>query len=200
MNAVAYVRVSSKAQKLATQKAAITREAAARGDLITDWREEKMSGKKLARPVLDALRNDVEQGRVSRVYVFKLDRITRSGVADTFKVVEAFRAAGCTLIAVSDNLTIRPEKDAHDIAAETMIFALSLAARIELAAKNERIAAARDRVEAAGGRWGRPSVLTSKDRERIAALRAQHLTVRAIAVKLKIARSTVADALKAAAA
>jgi DNA invertase Pin-like site-specific DNA recombinase len=83
MNATAYCRVSSKGQDLSSQRHAITQEAARRGDVITDWREEKRSGKKLARPVLDELRKDISAGRVQALYVFRLDRLTRSGVADT---------------------------------------------------------------------------------------------------------------------
>ncbi|MBI5544801.1 MAG: recombinase family protein, partial [Deltaproteobacteria bacterium] len=45
--AAAYVRVSSKAQDHATQRAAIDRAASARGDTITEWFAEKLSGKTL---------------------------------------------------------------------------------------------------------------------------------------------------------
>jgi len=46
----AYCRVSSKAQNVATQRSAIERCASARGDTITSWYTEKLSGKTLARP------------------------------------------------------------------------------------------------------------------------------------------------------
>jgi DNA invertase Pin-like site-specific DNA recombinase len=56
MDSVAYLRVSSRAQGFATQKAAIDRMASARGDTIAEWFGEKRSGKVLARPELDRLR------------------------------------------------------------------------------------------------------------------------------------------------
>jgi DNA invertase Pin-like site-specific DNA recombinase len=48
MKAVAYIRVSSRDQGFATQRDAIARGAAARGDVIADWWREKRSGKTLA--------------------------------------------------------------------------------------------------------------------------------------------------------
>ncbi len=49
MIAVAYIRVSSRAQDHATQRSAIERFAPARGDTIEDWRAEKRSAKTMAR-------------------------------------------------------------------------------------------------------------------------------------------------------
>ncbi len=161
--------------------------------MIADWHSEKVSGGKLARPVLDKLRAQVRDGLVSKIYVFKLDRLTRSGVSDTYRVLDEFRKAGCALVAVADNLTIRPGPD--DIVSETLIFALALAARLERAAINDRIAAARTRIEAAGGRWGRPLRLSEPDLVRLRGLRKQGRSIREIAVAAKIPRSTVARAL-----
>ena len=190
---VAYMRVSSRAQDLATQRASIEKAAAARGDTITGWFSEKRSGKALARPELDRLRALVRDGKVGTLYCFKLDRLTRSGVADTYRVVDEFRRAGCTLVAVADNLTIRPGVD--DIVSETLVFALALAARLERAAINDRIAAARERLEAEGRPWGRPSRLSQADRARLHALRQEGRSLRDIAVAMKVPRSTVARAL-----
>src|SRR5581483_2220194 len=75
MNIAAYCRVSSRAQDLSTQRHAIERAAKARGDLITEWRSEKRSGKLLARPELDRVRADVRAGGISKLYVYRLDRL-----------------------------------------------------------------------------------------------------------------------------
>lgn len=95
MNAVAYLRVSSKAQDFATQKNAIERAAAAQGDTVTAWYDEKVSGKTLARPELQHLRADVRAGRVHKLYVYRLDRLVRSGVRDAFEVIDELRSHGC---------------------------------------------------------------------------------------------------------
>jgi hypothetical protein len=97
---------------------------------------------------------DPGKRKIAALYVFKLDRLCRTGVADTFKIVSELRAAGVTLHAVADNLVIKPGHD--DIVSETLVFALSLPAKLERAAINDRIAAARTRMDAAGQPWGPP--------------------------------------------
>src|SRR6266849_6224685 len=84
-SAAAYVRVSSRSQDHAMQRHAVERAAAARGDEVRVWYSEKRSAKVLARPVLDRLRADVRAGKVSKLYVYRLDRLTRSGVRDTLE-------------------------------------------------------------------------------------------------------------------
>lgn len=191
---VAYVRVSSRAQNDATQRIAIEGAAAARGNrIVGDWYAEKRSAKTTARAELVRLRADVRAGTVRKVYVFKLNRLVRTGVADTFAVVEELRRAGVTLVAVADNLTIVPDKE--DVVSEVLVFALGLAAKMERTAINNRISAARDRVEASGGRWGRPSRVDRATRARARELQREGKTVREIARALKVPRSTIAREL-----
>jgi DNA invertase Pin-like site-specific DNA recombinase len=176
------------------QRAAIERAAAARGDAISTWYAERQSAKTMSRPELSRLRADLRIGTANRtLYCFKIDRLCRTGVADTFQVIEELRRAGVTLVAVGDNLTILPSKD--DITSEVLIFALGLAARLERTAINDRIAGARARVEAAGGSWGRPSRVDRATRERATHLKAAGKTIREIARDLKVPRSTIARAL-----
>ena len=194
--ASAYVRVSSRAQDHATQRAAIESAAAARGDTIDAWFSETRSAKTTTRAELQRLRDAARMGTLAgskTVYVFKLDRLVRSGVADTFAVVDELRRAGVTLIAVADNLKIVPDKE--DVTSEVLIFALGLAARLERTAINDRVAAARDRIEAEGGRWGRPSRVDRATREQAAKLQASGKTIREIARTLKVPRSTIGRAL-----
>lgn len=192
MDASAYVRVSSKSQDLGMQRAAIERAATARGDTIKIWYEEKRSAKTMARPELDRLRSDLRTGVGSgRLYTFKLDRLTRTGVADTYKIIGEIKGAGRELIAVADNL----KPGAEDIVSDVFLFALGLAARLERQAINDRIAAARDRIEGQGRRWGRPRRLDDEAVARIQGLRNAGRTIRDISIALKIPRSTVADAL-----
>ena len=59
---VAYLRVSSRSQTIATQRDAIERAATARGDRVATWYSETESGKRLARPELERLRRDARGG------------------------------------------------------------------------------------------------------------------------------------------
>lgn len=187
--AAAYVRVSSKSQDGTMQRAAIERAAAARGDTVAAWYEEKRSGGTLARPELDRLRQDARAGGIRRLYLFRLDRLTRSGIRDTFEVVEELRRHGVKILTVSDGF------DLDGPAAEVVLAVMAWAAKMERQAINERIAAARERLRAEGRPWGRPRRLTADAIGRARALRAEGRSLRAIAVAMKVPKSTIASAL-----
>ncbi len=205
MDTTAYLRVSSKAQDFPTQKAAIERAAAAHGDTITTFFSEKKSGKTLARPVFDRVREAARRGEIRKLYVYRLDRLTRSGIRDTFEAVEELRAAGVEIVTVADGFSLEGP------AAEVILAVMAWAAKMERLAINERISAARERVEEEhrqGKRaygWGRPTRgFSKKDRERgvvpldpaqVLRLKAEGRTVREISVAVKAPKSTVARVL-----
>jgi len=91
----AYVRVSSRAQTCATQRDAIERAATARGDVIDIWHSEKRTVAELARFELDRVRALARAGALKRLYLFRLDRLPRSGIRDTLSVVDELRRHGC---------------------------------------------------------------------------------------------------------
>jgi DNA invertase Pin-like site-specific DNA recombinase len=185
-----YLRVSSKAQDHSTQRSAIEHAAAARGDQIDSWYSEKQSGKTLLRPELDRMRRAIREGHIRKLYVYRLDRLTRSGIRDTLEVIDELKRHGCELVTLADGF------DLQGPAAEVILAVMAWAAKAERQAINERISAARERIEAEGGRWGRPRRLKEEDRIQIVALRSQGRSVREIAVALKCPRATVARALK----
>lgn len=190
MNATAYVRVSSRAQGDATQRDAIERAARARGDTIGRWYAERRSAKTTQRAELQRLRDDARAGHVRRLYVFKLDRLARSGIRDTFEVVDELRAAGVEIVTIADGFSL------DGPAADVILAVMAWAAKVERIAINDRIAAARERIEAEGGRWGRPSRVDAPTRQRAAELKAEGKTVREIARTLHVPKSTIARALR----
>ena len=181
----AYVRVSSKAQDHATQRHAIEAEAARRGDVIGEWYAEKQSGRTLERAELKRLRADAVRGRIGKLYVFKLDRLTRSGVADTFELIKELRDSHVELITVCDDYSLTGK------AADLILAGLSWAADIERQHISERISAARARVESEGGKWGRPARMTAAQRKEAREEYADGASVREIAIAMKIPRSTL---------
>lgn len=74
-----YVRVSSKDQKHASQKAEISKWLRATGVELGSvaWYSDVESGKKMTRPGLDALKADIFAGKVKTVVVYRLDRLAR---------------------------------------------------------------------------------------------------------------------------
>ncbi len=197
MTAVAYIRVSSRGQDHTMQRSAIVKAAASRGDTITTWHAEKRSASTNDRPALARLLADVRAGKVRRLFVWRLDRLTRSGIADTLALVREMRELGVEVVNLADGFTIPPpgvEGSAARIA-ELILAILAWAAEMELLTRRERIAARRELAEERGEPWGRPSRLTPAVRERIATLRAAGATVREVAIKLHIPRATVGRAV-----
>lgn len=189
--AAAYVRVSTHQQDWKLQRDAIARAARARGDRIPPalWFEEKRSGASIERAALQKLRGAVRAGRVGRVYVFRIDRLTRSGIRDTLQLVEEFRRGGAELVTVADGFELQGP------AADVVLAVMAWAAQMERAAIGERIRAARAKVEASGGRWGRPRRIDPATLREARARARRGDSLRTIAAALKVPRSTLADAL-----
>lgn len=169
----------------------MARAAAARGDRIPKrlWFEEKKSGGTIERPVLQKLRAAVRAGVVGRLYVFRIDRLTRSGIRDTLGLVEEFRRGGAELVSVADGF------DLSGPGADIVLAVMAWAAQMERSAIGERIKAARVRVEASGGRWGRPRRVDPATLAKARELERKGKSLRAIAIALKVPRSTLHGAL-----
>ncbi len=190
MNVAAYVRVSSKSQDTAMQRSAIERASITRGDVVTAWYEEKRSGKTLKRIELDRLRQDARSGLFKKLYVYRLDRLTRSGIRDTLEVVEAFRSYGVELVSISDGF------DLNGPFAEVIIAVMAWAAKVERLAIDERISSTREHFAAEGKAWGRPQRLTDEDRAKVLALKSEGRSIRQIAAAMRCPRATIARALR----
>jgi putative DNA-invertase from lambdoid prophage Rac len=182
------------------QRAAIEKAAEARGDSIGEWYAEKRTASTGDRPELQRLMRDVDAGRRRRVYVFRLDRLTRMGIADTLAVVKRWRDQGVELVNLADGFSVPApgvEGSAARIA-DLILAILGCAAEMELLTRRERIAARRELAEASGESWGRPSRLTEKERGEIRRRVAAGESVRGIARALKIPKSIVGRVPKAA--
>ena len=92
-----------------------------------------------------------------------------------------------------------PVADGFDLAgpcAEVIVSVMAWAAKMELLARNERIAAARERVSAEGGAWGRPAAMTAAQLETAKRMKAEGATVRAIAKAVGVSKTIVGRAVK----
>ena len=190
---VAYIRVSSKGQDHAMQRAAVEKATAARGDSVAEWYAEKRTASTLDRPELARLLADVRARKVGRLYVYRLDRLTRSGIVDTLALVRELRELGVELVNLADGFTIPApgvEGSAARIA-ELVLAILAWAADMELLTRRERIATRRELAEERGEPWGRPGRLSLGEHDAIAARLDAGETVRQVAAALKVPRSTV---------
>ena len=186
-----YIRVSSRSQDYGMQATAITRAAAARGDEIARVFSEKRTAKTTDRPELKRLLSAVAAGEIRKLYVYRLDRLTRSGIRDTLDVVHALDRGGCALVTLADSFPVDgPTRD-------LVLAVLGWAADFERRAIGERIATAREHHAAVGRPWGRPPSISPELLSRAWAMRDGGETIRGISAALKIKRSTLSDALRA---
>jgi DNA invertase Pin-like site-specific DNA recombinase len=184
----AYLRVSTRGQSVAMQRDAIERAAKARGHAVDVWFSEKTGGSAAERPQLDLLRADVRAGKFARVFTFRLDRLSRGGIRATLSILEELESHGCKVETVADEFSLQGP------ARELIIAVLACCAQMERSAIGERISAARTRIEAKGGNWGRPRRADDSTIERIRALHGKR-TVREISAALKVPHGTVQNVL-----
>lgn len=181
----AYIRVSSRAQDHATQKHAIERLAGARGEAIGAWYAEKQSARTMDRPELARLRQACSRGEVKTLYLYRLDRLTRTGIKDTLAILEELKAANVNVVSVSDGF------DLNGPAAEIIIAVMAWASKMERLALNERIAATRERFATEGRPWGHPPSMTRQQVTTAQRMASEGTSIRKIAMALGVKKSTV---------
>lgn len=190
MSVCAYIRVSSPSQDYAYQRHAI--EAAARGrrETIDAWYADVASGASSDRPELARLRCAVERGGVQRVWVWRLDRLTRGGIADTLGVVADIRNHGAELVSVADQVALEGGP-----AGDLVLSVLAWCAQMERTKIRENQDAARARMSRQGRAWGRPS-LPAALKDSVIELRKRDMSCREIASELKISKTWVHRVLR----
>ena len=92
---VAYVRVSTEEQNEARQIEALKKHC------IEKWFTEKISGKSMDRPQLQAMLDYVREG--DTVYIHDFSRLARS-TRDLLEIVERLQAKGVHLVSNKENL------------------------------------------------------------------------------------------------
>lgn len=94
----AYIRVSSSQQNLRSQRVAIERYAEKHSFTVERWYEDKSSGTvTYNRKGLKQLRQDITGGKVKRLILFKLDRLSRRMV-DAIQLLDDWHARGCEIV------------------------------------------------------------------------------------------------------
>ena len=76
--------------------------ATAMSDDIEVYSDKGYTGSNTNRPAFQKLMNDIRAGRIQKVYVYKLDRISRS-LVDFMKMMEVFRQYGCEFASHSES-------------------------------------------------------------------------------------------------
>jgi DNA invertase Pin-like site-specific DNA recombinase len=141
-----YLRVSSKSQDLRSQEPDLKRWVEAQGEPVKLYRD-KFTGKTMDRPGWQKLDQDLKAGQVSKVVVWRLDRLGRTakGLTALFDELQS-RKVG--LVSLKDGL------DLTTPAGRLMAHVLASVAQYETEVRAERIRAGQAAARAKGVRWG----------------------------------------------
>ncbi len=105
MNFIAvYLRVSTKQQNLRSQRPDLKRWAEAQSDPIR-WYSDRYTGRTMDRPGWSNLERDILAGKVSKVVVWRLDRLGRTARGLT-ALFEELRQRGVVLVSLKEGLDL----------------------------------------------------------------------------------------------
>jgi putative DNA-invertase from lambdoid prophage Rac len=185
-----YYRVSTAEQTLDPQRIELQEYCARKGWSIAHEFCDKESGAKFTRRGLDQLMAAVRKGKIDILLCSKLDRLGRS-FPHLAQLIFELDSGGVSLICTSQAIDTTAENPAGRL---TMHILVAMA-DFERSLLKERTLAGLKAARAKGARLGRPATLGAHA-AKVATLRSQGLSVRAIGKELRLPTSSVFKALK----
>ena len=183
-----YARVSTLDQNCDMQLADLRRYAGQRFGLCREFVDEGVSGTQRRRPQLDALMAEARRRRFDTILVWKFDRFARS-LKHLIDSLEEFRALGINFVSFTEGV------DTTTPSGQLLFHIVGAVAQFERDLIAERVRAGMAHAKAMGKRIGRPRAVV--DRIKVAELRNEGKSLRAIAKELDIPVSRVRHALAA---
>jgi DNA invertase Pin-like site-specific DNA recombinase len=182
-----YARVSTLDQNCELQLADLRRYAQQRFGQSYEYVDEGVSGGQRRRPQLDGLVRDAHKRLFDVVLVWKFDRFARS-LKHLIDALEEFRVLGIDFISFTEGI------DTTTPSGQLLFHVVGAVAQFERDLIAERVRAGMAYARAMGKKLGRPHAVV--DREMVAQLRVQGLSLRIIARTLNVPVSRVRRALK----
>ncbi len=142
-----YVRVSSRKQDTRSQEPDLQRWAESYADVPVKWYRDKMTGKTMDRPGWKRLEADMDVGKISKIVVWRLDRLGRTASGLTL-LFEHLHRRGVGFESLRDKI------DLSTPAGRLMANVLASVAAYENEVRSERILAGQAAARANGKRWG----------------------------------------------
>ena len=178
-----YARVSTSDQSTESQLLDLRRYVRERGwTLFNEYTDHGVSGTKDSRPALNELMDAAKKRRFDTVLVWRFDRFARS-TKHLILALEEFRNLGIDFVSYQENI------DTSSPLGSAIFTIISAVAQLERDIIAERVKAGLRRAKENGKKLGRPTVTISADRIKL--LRSQGLTIREIARRSDVSRSTV---------
>jgi len=192
MRTALYLRISTEHQKPDLQADGMRRYAAhAKLDIVSQYLDVAISGRKEGRPQLQALMRAARNHEFDCVLVWKFDRFARS-VAHLLRALEEFEHLGIRFISVQDQI------DTQSPMGRAMFTIIGAMAELESSLISERVKAGMEAARARGKHLGRPTTpLRVVDRVEEFA-RSTTMSIRQIhkALKGRVSRSVVGAIVK----
>lgn len=190
-----YVRVSTNRQTTRSQAADLKRWVAAHAGegVRVRWFRDKQTGTTMERPQWKKLEGLIQEGKVSQLVIWRLDRLGRTASGLT-KLFETLQESGVNLVSLKDGL------DLGTPSGRLMANVLASVAAYENEIRSERVRAGMQAARAAGKRIGgskagvRKTVTTTKAKA-IKKLKADGESITAIAKAVGVSRPTVYSVL-----
>jgi DNA invertase Pin-like site-specific DNA recombinase len=172
-----YLRVSTDEQTCQNQRLQLESFAASQGWTIVKVFEDSATGSNGDRPGFKAMFDAASRHEFDVVLVWSVDRITREGALKLLQYIDKLSQWNVGLRSYQESAidTVGPLRD-------IFIAMYSTFAKLERDKLIDRTRAGLQRARAEGKQLGRPKLVV--DRERIADMRAQGLTVRQVAGEL----------------
>ncbi len=185
-----YIRVSSNQQDTRSQEPDLQCWARAFGnDMPVRWYLDKITGKTMVRPGWQQLEADMNAGKITKIVVWRLDRLgrTASGLTTLF---DELRDRKVNLVSLKDGL------DLSTPAGRLMAGVLASVAQYETEVRGERVLAGQAAAKAEGKTWGgsqkgRRIKVGPEKEATITQLREQGMPVAQIARAVGLSRPTV---------
>lgn len=184
MSTAIYLRVSSGSQNTASQEADLKAWASAQTDSV-EWYKDKATGTKMDRPAFNRLLAAIRAGKVTRLVVWRLDRLGRTakGLLELFEELQQLK---CGFVSLRDAI------DLSTASGRLLVTILAGVAQFETEVRSERQRAGIDAVRAKndgrctwGGRKTGTRITATEEKE--AAIKTMHAENKPIA---EIARVT----------
>jgi DNA invertase Pin-like site-specific DNA recombinase len=190
-----YLRVSSRQQDTRSQEPDLKRWVDAYADQPVKWYSDKFTGKTMDRPGWKKLEADIIAGKVSKVVVWRLDRLGRTAAGLT-ALFEEFQRRNIGFEALRDKV------DLSTPAGRLMANVLASVAAYENEVRSERIVAGQAVARANGKRWGgstkgRHVSVTDEQIESVRRLKEEGKRITAIARATGLSRPTIYRVLEA---
>lgn len=187
-----YVRVSTAQQSTRSQKPDLERWLKAQdphtlGKVI--WYSDKATGRNMDRPGWQKLQKAVDTGQVTRLLVWRLDRLGRSA-SGLCKLFEDLQARKVRLVSLKDSV------DLGNPSGRLIANVLASMAAYETELRGERVKAGQNAARAAGKRWGgsvkgRRLKVTDEQVQAIVSMKARGDKISQIARTVSLSRITI---------